>query len=492
MLSTSTTSLAGSILSVAVAEHESRHAVHRARRPVVRADPVLVERVVEIDVVVRSRTAGSTATAISPRSSVRARPAGDGHRRARRPGRATPFLNSRITPGNLAIRMPPPGRNAAIHRACRPRVTSSSGNPAAASAPHAPARGADSGQQQDHERRHGQAAAAPDHKPPCHRTEHTPEISAQSRLGCGRFASPLGCGPGMFRTRQGSSRVLVPLTAVLACLFLPSAAGAHAIAMQPAAAMLGPGLLSAAPRSIRARCSPASSARSIQGSFVLLPFDVPAGTTAVRVKYCWDPPIGPFVRHTLDLGLYQARDHAGALYGPQAVPRLGRLEPPGRDRVPRGLQERGRVRREPAHERAGQDDARLHARPDQARASGQSSWGVAAIVTQVARRRGRQGRLARRDRALERSGVRRRALPARALRHAPRRGAARGWYAGDFHVHAEHSALGDATMTETFGFAFKPLARGRRRPRLHHALGLRRADARGARSAATSPTSRAS
>jgi hypothetical protein len=29
-----------------------------------------------------------------------------------------------------------------------------------------------------------------------------------------------------------------------------------------------------------------------------------------------------------------------------------------------------------------------------------------------------------------------------------------GWYAGDLHVHAEHSALGDATMRETFGYAF--------------------------------------
>ena len=29
-----------------------------------------------------------------------------------------------------------------------------------------------------------------------------------------------------------------------------------------------------------------------------------------------------------------------------------------------------------------------------------------------------------------------------------------GWYTGDLHVHAEHSALGDATMTETFDYAF--------------------------------------
>ncbi len=48
-----------------------------------------------------------------------------------------------------------------------------------------------------------------------------------------------------------------------------------------------------------------------------------------------------------------------------------------------------------------------------------------------------------------------------------------GWYAGDFHVHAEHSSLGDATMTETFDYAFRPLRPGRRRARLRHAVGLR-------------------
>ena len=38
-----------------------------------------------------------------------------------------------------------------------------------------------------------------------------------------------------------------------------------------------------------------------------VPFDVPAGTTAVRVKYCFDQPEVPTpnVRHTLDLGIYE-------------------------------------------------------------------------------------------------------------------------------------------------------------------------------------------
>ena len=47
---------------------------------------------------------------------------------------------------------------------------------------------------------------------------------------------------------------------------------------------------------------------------MLVPFDVPAGTTAVRVKYCFDQPEVPTpnVRHTLDLGIYDPRRAASA------------------------------------------------------------------------------------------------------------------------------------------------------------------------------------
>jgi hypothetical protein len=48
--------------------------------------------------------------------------------------------------------------------------------------------------------------------------------------------------------------------------------------------------------------------------------------------------------------------------------------------------------------------------------------------------------------------------PARYNRRPARRRP--GWYAGDMHVHAEHSGYGDATMTEAFGYAFRPLAAG--------------------------------
>ena len=53
--------------------------------------------------------------------------------------------------------------------------------------------------------------------------------------------------------------------------------------------------------------------KSLQGAYVLVPFDVPAGSTSVRVKICYDAPELPLsapgvpysVKHTLDLGVYQ-------------------------------------------------------------------------------------------------------------------------------------------------------------------------------------------
>ena len=51
---------------------------------------------------------------------------------------------------------------------------------------------------------------------------------------------------------------------------------------------------------------------------MLLPFQVPAGTTAVRVKYCWDPPIGPFVPpHARPRASTRRAPQPGALYGPR-------------------------------------------------------------------------------------------------------------------------------------------------------------------------------
>jgi hypothetical protein len=57
------------------------------------------------------------------------------------------------------------------------------------------------------------------------------------------------------------------------------------------------------------------------GSFVMLPFDVPAGTTAIRGWYCYDQPELPTsslpayaIRHTIDFGYYAPRPAGQALW----------------------------------------------------------------------------------------------------------------------------------------------------------------------------------
>src|SRR5262245_17880025 len=46
---------------------------------------------------------------------------------------------------------------------------------------------------------------------------------------------------------------------------------------------------------------------SVDGADVMLPFDVPSGTTQVRVKCCWGTPESGSASHTVDLGLWDAR-----------------------------------------------------------------------------------------------------------------------------------------------------------------------------------------
>ena len=116
---------------------------------------------------------------------------------------------------------------------------------------------------------------------------------------------------------------------------------------------------------------------SLERAYVMLPFDVPAGTTAVRVRYCHDQPEAPTnarIKHVLDLGLWRRAPGAGRAVGGAGVPRLGRLEPPRRDGLAQRLLERGAVPREPAGSTA-RDARRAASGPARSRpASGRSSW----------------------------------------------------------------------------------------------------------------------
>src|SRR5215213_2212212 len=183
---------------------------------------------------------------------------------------------------------------------------------------------------------------------------------------------------------------------------------------------------------------------SLQGSYVNVPFDVPAGTTAVRVKYCFDQPEVPTpnVRHTLDLGIYDPRGFRG----------WGGSSHPDVTLSPEGFSSEAEYRARPKGQVPGKTTRGFRPRPIRP-----GRWfaelGLAAIAGRAL------GDLD--DRVAWRLEVELSTNPAFAdrpyrkarYRTRPKRRRA-GWYTGDLHVHAEHSALGDATMREVFASAF--------------------------------------
>ena len=149
------------------------------------------------------------------------------------------------------------------------------------------------------------------------------------------------------------------------------------------------------------------------------------------------------------------------------VPRLGRLQPPGRDALARGLLDRG-ASTSPSPR------GTCRARPRAASGPGRSGPAAGSPSSGSPRSpAARSGTPTTASPGGSRSSTR--SDPAFAdrpyrktrYRTKPKRKKA-GWYTGDLHVHAEHSALGDATMRETFGYAF-----GKAQARLHHADRLR-------------------
>jgi hypothetical protein len=251
------------------------------------------------------------------------------------------------------------------------------------------------------------------------------------------------------------------LLSAVVLLGAPSAAGAHEDGSH------GPG----ARASVAEPCpgDPIAPTRVIRGDFgselqgsqVLVPFDVPAGTTAVRVKYCHDQPEAPtsaVAGHTLDLGLYEPPRRPGALYGPAEFRGWGGSSHPDVTVSPQGFSSEEEYRERPRGHVPGRTTRGFL--PGPARAG---RWAVELGLAGIAGRElgDTDGRVSWRveiELASDPAFARVPYVPA-PYRSAPaRRGA--GWYAGDMHVHAEHSALGDATMTEVFDHAFRPRSRG--------------------------------
>lgn len=218
-------------------------------------------------------------------------------------------------------------------------------------------------------------------------------------------------------------------------LGLAATASAHEYGVSPAATATidapCPGREMPAPD----RVITGSFAAAQQGTYVMLPFTVADGTTALRVKYCFDQPDAPTnaqVKHTLDLGLW---DKKGRLrgWGGSSHPDVT-LSPEGFD------SEQGTTRAfTPGAIQEGVWNVELGLAAIAGRELGDSDGAVAWRVEI--------------DLIQDPAYADEPYAPARYSEKPAKAGP--GWYAGDLHVHGEHSALNDAPMTEVFDFAFK-------------------------------------
>jgi hypothetical protein len=197
---------------------------------------------------------------------------------------------------------------------------------------------------------------------------------------------------------------------------------------------------------------------SLERAYVMLPFDVPEGTTAVRVRYCHDQPEAPTnarIKHVLDLGLWQARSAPTTLWGEPEFRGWGGSSHPDVTVSRNGFSSEAEYVADPRRHRRGHTTRGFRPGPIPA-----GEWavelGVAAVAAQS--EGDMDGKVAWRVEIDVSSDPLWESDPYSPAPYdaTPARPEA-GWYAGDLHVHAEHSSLGDATMTETFGYAFRPL-----------------------------------
>jgi hypothetical protein len=200
---------------------------------------------------------------------------------------------------------------------------------------------------------------------------------------------------------------------------------------------------------------------SHEGSYVFLPFDVPEETTALRVRYCYDQPETPAGQadsHTLDLGLYEPRADESRPWGVPEFRGWGGSSHPDVVLSPEGFGSEARYAADPQDQTPGRTTRAF--RPGAIPAG---EWAVELGVASVASRPAdTDGEVAYRvevelsdDPAFADEPYSPAPYDSRPARSRP------GWYAGDLHVHGEHSALGDAPMREVFDYAFGSQAEGR-------------------------------
>lgn len=182
--------------------------------------------------------------------------------------------------------------------------------------------------------------------------------------------------------------------------------------------------------------------KPLQGAYVLVPFDVPAGSTSVRVKICYDQPELPLavpgapysVKHTLDLGVYETLGSDG-FYDEDEFRGWGGSSRPNVFITP-------------------EDSTTVGFKPGPIPAG---TWaaeiGVAAIGALF--EGDTNGAVEWRLEIFTGSDPADADQPWTAAPYdATVSNPSPGWYAGDFHVHARQSNPNDAEMKDVFDYAF--------------------------------------
>ena len=203
-----------------------------------------------------------------------------------------------------------------------------------------------------------------------------------------------------------------------------------------------------------------SFGKGVEGAYVMLPFDVPADTDAIRVKYCHDQPqlaqvpgTSTLNKHTLDMGIYGPRSGPEDLWDEDEFRGWG-----GSSRPDVTISPEGSIDPDPAP--VASTETTVGHRPGPVEPG---KWavelGVAAIGIELPG--AEDGRVAYRveidlidDPAYSDEPYKQVPYDETPANPNP------GWYAGDFHVHARHSNPSDATMREAFDYAFAPLGQG--------------------------------
>ena len=234
---------------------------------------------------------------------------------------------------------------------------------------------------------------------------------------------------------------------VLTCLAMAAVAPAAAHgSLEPWPIPIGPNSLGPCPGAAITpdRVVTGAFPQSLIGSYVMLPFAVPSGTTQVRVKYCWEGG-----GNTVDLGIWQAREGEAPWAEPQFRGWGGSSHPDVAISA-QVFSTEEQYRADPKGYVAGRTTRGFVPGPIPA-GTWAAELGVGFVVEDG-------DGMADFRVEIELSDD-----PAFAAEpYAPAEyddtpaNPDPGWYIGDLHVHAEHSALGDATMTEVFDFAFGP------------------------------------